>query len=120
MPRPAARSLVRRLACLLSLVAVVCLAGCKEENRYVPPPPPQVGVSPPVQRAVAPYLELTGNAAAYNSVNLVARIQGFLSEIDYTDGAFVKQGTTLFVIEPKPYEAQLQQAQSELQAVQAQ
>ena len=46
-------------------------------------------------------LEATGNMAAVNSVNLVARVQGFLQEIDYHDGAAVKKGTKL-VIEPSP------------------
>jgi RND family efflux transporter MFP subunit len=66
-----------------------------------------------------PYLEVTGNAVAYNSVDLEARVQGFLQEIDYKDGAGVKQGDTLFVIEPTPYQAQLQQAQATLAGTQA-
>lgn len=95
-------------------------AACKKENAYVPPPPPQVGVAKPVRQAITPYLDLTGNAVAYNSVDLVARVQGFLQEIDYKDGAAVKQGDTLFVIEPAPYQAKLQQAQAQAQATQAQ
>lgn len=66
-----------------------------------------------------PYLDVTGNAVAYNSVDLEARVQGFLQEIDYKDGAGVKQGDTLFVVEPTPYQAQLQQAQATLAATQA-
>ena len=66
-----------------------------------------------------PYLELTGNAAAYNQVDLEARVQGFLQEINYQDGAEAKQADTLFVIEPAPYQAQLQQAQATLAATQA-
>jgi len=72
-----------------------------------------------VAQGVTPYLELTGNATAINQVDLEARVQGFLSQIDYQDGAEVKQATTLFVIEPAPYEAQLQQAQATLAATQA-
>lgn len=73
-----------------------------------------------MQQAVLPYLEVTGNAVAYNLVDLVARVQGFVQEIDYKDGASVKQGDTLFVIEPTPYQAKLQQAQATAQATQAQ
>ncbi len=73
----------------------------------------------PLQQAVTPYLEVTGNTAAFNTVNLDARVEGFLQEIDYVDGAMVKLGDTLFVIEPAPYEAKLQQAQATLAAAQA-
>jgi RND family efflux transporter MFP subunit len=99
--------------------ALTLLAGCKKENAYVPPPPPQVGVARPLSRNATPYLEATGNTAAYNQVDLEARIEGFVQQIAYTDGAFVKAGTTLFVIEPAPYQAKLQQAQAELDAANA-
>jgi len=95
------------------------LAGCKKQNAYVPPPPAKVGVAQPVQQVVTPYLEVTGNAQAYNQVDLVARVQGFLQEIDYQDGAPVKRGDTLFVIEPSPYQAKLQQAQASLSGAEA-
>ena len=49
----------------------------------MPPPPPQVGVATPLQQAVRPYLEQTGNTAAFNPVDLVARVEGFLAAIDY-------------------------------------
>ena len=94
-------------------------AACKKENAYVPPPPPQVGVAKPLQKPVMPYLEVTGNTAAFNQVDLVARVQGFLQEINYKDGAEAKRADTLFVIEPTPYEAKLQQAQAQLAATQA-
>jgi RND family efflux transporter MFP subunit len=89
----------------------------------VPPPPPQVVVAPALHQQVTPYLEATGNAVAYNQVDLVARVSGFLQEIRYTDGAIAHRGDTLFVIEPAPYQAKLQQAQAaeisaEAQAVQ--
>jgi RND family efflux transporter MFP subunit len=108
------------LAPALVLIAALGLYACKDEkNAYVPPPPAQVGVSVPAQQKVIPYLEATGNTVAYNQVNLVARIQGFLSSIDYVDGAGVNQGDTLFVIEPAPYQAALQQAQATLASTQA-
>jgi membrane fusion protein, multidrug efflux system len=94
-------------------------AACKKENAYVPPPPQQVGVAKPVRHEVLPYLEATGNAVAYNQVDLEARVQGFLSEINYQDGTEVARAKTLFVIEPGPYEAQLQQAQATVAATQA-
>lgn len=76
-------------------------------------------VAKPLQQEVTPYLEVTGNATAYNQVDLEARVQGYLQQINYQDGQPVKQADTLFIIEPAPYEAQLQQAQANLAATQA-
>jgi RND family efflux transporter MFP subunit len=88
------------------------LAACGERNAYVAPPPPKVTVASPVQQPITRYLELTGSTAAVNSADLVARVAGFLQEINYQDGALVKKGTLLFTIEPEPYEVKLQQAQA--------
>jgi RND family efflux transporter MFP subunit len=88
------------------------LAACGQENRFVAPPPPKVIVQLPLQQTVTPYLEATGNAASVNTVKLLARVQGYVQEIKYEDGAAVKKGTPLFVIEPEPYKVQLEQAQA--------
>ncbi|HAP48117.1 MAG TPA: efflux transporter periplasmic adaptor subunit [Afipia sp.] len=58
------------------------------------------------------YLTATGNTAPFKSVDLVARVQGVLQTISYEDGAFVKQGTTLFTIQPETYKLKLEQAQA--------
>ncbi|XSC48535.1 efflux RND transporter periplasmic adaptor subunit [Bradyrhizobium sp. RDT10] len=87
------------------------LSAC-EQNTFVPPPPPKVDVAVPVQRPFTRYLETTGNTAAIKNVDLVARVQGFLQSINYKDGAFVKQGTSLFTIEPDTYKLKLEQAQA--------
>lgn len=97
---------------LAFLAALGALAACGQSNTYVAPPPPKVTVAKPVEQKVTRYFEATGNAAAVNSANLVARVQGFLTEIKYTDGAAVKQGQHLFTIEPEPYQLKLQQAQA--------
>lgn len=100
--------LIRATAASLALIA---LAGC-EENTFVAPPPPKVDVALPLQRPITRYLEATGNTAPIKQVDLVARVQGFLQSIDYKDGDFVKQGTTLFTIEPETYKLKLDQAQA--------
>jgi RND family efflux transporter MFP subunit len=92
--------------------AIVALAGCEQKNAYAPPPPPKVDVATPVQRTITRYLEATGNTAPIKNVDLVARVQGFLQTIDYQDGTYVKQGTTLFTIEPDTYKLKLEQAQA--------
>jgi len=92
-------------------LSLILLTGC-EQNTFVPPPPPKVEVAVPVQRAVTTYFDATGNTAAIKTVDLVARVQGFLQSIDYQDGTFVKEGTTLFTIEPDSYKLKLEQAQA--------
>jgi RND family efflux transporter MFP subunit len=80
----------------------------------VSPPPAKVVVAQPVQEPVTLYLDLTGNTAAFRSVDLVARVQGYLESIDYRDGAAVTKGTQLFGIERDVYQAQLDQAKAQL------
>jgi RND family efflux transporter MFP subunit len=88
------------------------LSGCKKANQYAPPPPAKVSVAKPVAETITRYLEATGNTAPVASVDLVARVEGFLQGISYSDGAQVKTGAILFTIEPLPYQAKLQQAQA--------
>jgi RND family efflux transporter MFP subunit len=95
----------------LAAITLGLLGGC-EQNTFQPPPPPKVDVATPVQRAITRYLDATGNTAPIKSVDLVARVQGFLESINYKDGSFNKQGTTLFTIEPETYKLKLDQAQA--------
>jgi RND family efflux transporter MFP subunit len=103
--------------------ALLCLCGlngCKEENQLVTPPPPQVSVAQPLQRPVTSYLEATGSAQAHLTADIVARVGGVLNSVEYADGAEAKRGDLLFVIDPVEYQARLQQAQSAVDATQAQ
>src|SRR3954471_3485829 len=102
-----------------TFAALGALGACGQSNTYVAPPPPKVTVAKPVEQKVTRYFEATGNTAAINSANLVARVQGFLTEISYADGAAVKRGDHLFTIEPEPYQLKLQQAQAAEAAAQA-
>src|SRR5580700_1977765 len=101
-----------RARILTITAAAAVLAACSQENRYVAPPPPKVTVAAPAQQPVTRYLEVTGNVAAINAADLVARVPGFVHEVNYQDGATVKTGTLLFTIEPEPYEVKLQQAKA--------
>jgi len=108
-----------RLGPMLGAALALGLAACGQNNTYQAPPPPKVVVAKPVEQKITRYFEATGNTAAVNSANLVARVQGFLTEIAYQDGASVKKGQHLFTIEPEPYQLKLQQAQASEQAAQA-
>jgi RND family efflux transporter MFP subunit len=102
----------QRMNTLTIAAAALLLSACGESNQYVAPPPPKVTVATPVQRPVTRYLEATGNTTAVNSTDLVARVAGFIDQIDYQDGANVKKGTLLFTIEPEPYKVKLDQAKA--------
>ncbi len=79
---------------VLMLVAAAAVAACGQDNRYAAPPPPKVTVAVPIEQEVTRYFEATGNTAAVNTVDLVARVQGFVQAISYTDGDYVKKGTS--------------------------
>lgn len=114
---PTIRTNWRIVAALLATSAL--LSACGEENTYVPPPPPKVTVAPPAKRTVTHYLTETGNTAAINSADLVARVSGFINSIQYQDGQFVKKGTVLFTIEPETYKLKLDQAKAAQESARA-
>jgi RND family efflux transporter MFP subunit len=101
------------------LVAALAVAACGQDNRYAAPPPPKVTVATPVEQGVSRYFEATGNTAAINTVDLVARVQGFVQAISYADGDFVKKGTSLFTIEPEPYKLKVEAAKAAVISAQA-
>lgn len=104
---------------VLLLAAAFAIAACGQDNRYAAPPPPKVTVATPVEQEVTRYFEATGNTAAINSVDLVARVQGFVQSISYTDGDFVKKGTSLFTIEPEPYKLKVDAAKAAVSSAKA-
>lgn len=99
--------------------AAMLVAGCGQSNRYAAPPPPKVTVAKPLEQQVRNYFEATGNTAAVNAVDLVARVQGFVQAIGYADGDFVKKGTSLFTIEPEPYRLKVDAAKASVNSAQA-
>jgi RND family efflux transporter MFP subunit len=103
----------------LFLPVALILAACGQDNRYAAPPPQKVAVANPAQQDVSEYFESTGNAAAINTVDLVARVQGFVQAISYADGDFVKKGTSLFTIEPEPYKLKVDSAKAAVTSAQA-
>ncbi len=110
----------RGLQIFVTLIGTAALSACDgSSNTYVPPPPPAVRVAQPVQEPITLYFDLTGNTAPLNSVDIEARVQGYLQSIDYQDGTTVTKGTKLFGIERDTYQAQLDQAKASLASQQA-
>ena len=77
-------------------------------------------VAQPVQRTVTDYLELTGNTQAIYTVQLVARVAGYLEQVLFQDGQIVKKGQPLFVIQRNTYEDNLRQAEAAISQFRAQ
>ena len=101
------------------ILCIFTLAACREKPKP-PPPPPTVTVAQPVQRAVTDYLELTGNTQAIRTVQLVARVAGYLDKVLFQDGQLVKKDHLLFRIQQNTYEENLQQAEAAIQLQKAQ
>jgi membrane fusion protein, multidrug efflux system len=95
------------------------LAGCQRKNQYVAPPPPKVIVATAQREPVTIYHEYTGSTQASAVVQLQARVQGYLQKILFTDGVNVEENQLLFVIDPRPFEAAVEQAKADLQSKQA-
>lgn len=102
------------LAAVTGFCCLLCLAGCKGKKPEALPPPPKVSVVSPLPREVTYYLELPGNTQAVNTVQLVARVPGFLDRVFFHDGQMVKKGQPLFLIEQDSYLDSLRQAQGQV------
>lgn len=82
-------------------------------------PTPVVIVKKPVLAETVEYITQTGTTVAYNSVDLVARVEGYLDAVEFIDGSIVKKGQELFIIEPEPYKEKLDEAQAQVAAQKA-
>jgi multidrug efflux system membrane fusion protein len=105
----------------LGLASTGVLTGCgKDRLPGATSDVPAIPVSQPVQRQVTDYVDFTGRTDAVESVGIRARVTGYLVKMPFKEGAEVKQGELLFEIDPRPYQAQLDQAQGQVELNQAQ
>jgi len=112
---------IARLATPLVLVGAM-LAGCGEaptQAQGAQPPPPPVSVAKPLQKKVADHDEYVGRFVALDYVEVRARVSGYLEKIHFKDGQLVKQGELLFTIDPRPFEATVQQAKAAVEQAKA-
>lgn len=101
------------------LALLLALAGCSQANMYVEPPPPEVTVTHPVQQSVTEYLEFSGMTQPLETVEIRARVKGFLKERHFVEGADVRRGQLLLVIDEEPFQIQLEAARARLQEAEA-
>ena len=104
----------------LATSLTVLLAACdrKPEVNAAPAPPP-VTVSKPVQKSITEWDEYTGRFTAVETVEIRARVSGFIESIHFKDGQIVKKGDLLFVIDPRPYKIAVDQAKADVERAQA-
>ena len=105
-----------------SLFAAVALtaAGCAEKHpEAVETPPAIVEVAQPLARQVTDYQVFTARTQAVDSVDVKARVTGYLKKFDFKDGDEVKEGQVLFAIDDRPYKAALDKTKADLEVASA-
>ena len=98
---------------IICVISILLLAGCgKSKKQQETAPTPSVAVDHPQLRTVVYTFEYPGYLQAEQTVNLVARVSGYLESYQFTPGQRVREGQTLFVIEPQPYKDKVTQAEA--------
>jgi membrane fusion protein, multidrug efflux system len=110
-----------RTLVLFAISVLAASGGCHgRPGQVAPPQAPAVPVSRPVRQEVTDYVEFTGRTDAVQSVNIEARVTGYLVKMPFKEGSEVKKDDLLFQIDPRPYKAQLDQAKGQVKLYEAQ
>lgn len=115
MTRSNFRALVPALAIPAALLIALGVSGCRTEATPADQAPaPQVSVASALERDVTEWDEFTGRLEAVESVEIRPRVTGYIESVNFTEGSTVHKGDLLFVIDPRPYRADLSKAEAEL------
>lgn len=113
--------IINRLRCWLMGVTLLSLVGCtRTQQKPQEAPPPDIPVSTVVEREVTDFVDFTGRTEAVHVVDIRARVTGYLTKMPFREGSQVKQGDLLFEIDPRPYQAQYDQATAQVKLYEAQ
>jgi RND family efflux transporter MFP subunit len=96
------------------VLAVGTIAGCAKSGDSGPPPPPQVSVATVLEKRVKDWDEFTGRFQAIETVEIRPRVSGYIDKVAFKEGAVVKSGDLLFIIDPRPYQAEYDRAAADL------
>ena len=102
-----------RILCISGCGALI-LAACGKSGGPQAPPPPQVSVAQVLEKHVKDWDEFTGRLQAVETVEMRPRVSGYIDKVAFTEGGLVKRGELLFVIDPRPYQAEYDRAASDL------
>jgi membrane fusion protein, multidrug efflux system len=108
------------IGCVLLVVMVIALGRSKGKVTAPPATPPEVEVVTVEQKDVQIYSEWIGTLDGTVNADIKAQVTGYLLTKDYTEGSFVKKGQLLFEIDPRPFQARVDQAEGELARQQGQ
>ncbi|MEM8826351.1 MAG: efflux RND transporter periplasmic adaptor subunit [Pseudomonadota bacterium] len=97
-----------------AIAATIALLSSCADSDDAPPPPPSVTISVPEARQIVDWDEYTGQFEAIEAVEVRARVEGYLQQTHFVEGAFVNRGDLLFTIDPRPFEAALARAKATL------
>ncbi|MDI6624387.1 MAG: efflux RND transporter periplasmic adaptor subunit [Brevundimonas sp.] len=103
-----------------SALMAAALYGCSSRSEAQAPPAPSVTVAVPLVQAVQDWDEFTGRFEATQSVEVRARVGGYISGVHFRDGDYVRRGQLLFTLDPRPAQAALASARAQLSQAQAQ
>jgi multidrug efflux system membrane fusion protein len=110
----------RALLSGLPVLAALTIAGCdKQPAAGGPPPPPAVTVAKPIQKNLAQWDEYTGRFTALETVEVRARVSGFIDSVNFKEGQVVKKDDLLFIIDQRPYKIAVDQAKADVERGQA-
>ncbi len=104
----------------LVIITALCLAGCKDQAPPPPPPTPTVSVVQPIEREVVEWDEYIGRLESPETVEIKARVSGYLDKVHFKEGKEVKKGDLLFTIDRRPYQAEFDRAEAEFERAQNQ
>src|SRR5262245_41464192 len=107
-------------ATLVGIVALVWMTGCKPKGAGEPPTPPTVSVVQPVAKEIVEWDEYIGRLESPETVEVQARVSGYLDKVHFKEGKEVKKGDLLFTIDPRPYQAEFDRANAEFERAQSQ
>lgn len=104
---------------IFAVALTLAACGQGQQQQQAAPPPPAVTVSQPIKRNIVDQDEYVGRFVAVDSVEIRARVSGYLDKIHFTDGQMVKEGDLLFTIDKRPFQTALDQAKANLQRARA-
>jgi RND family efflux transporter MFP subunit len=117
------RSIAFASFAVAAVATALSLSGCSRDEaaeRAAPPPAPEVTVARVISRTVTDSETFSGRFSAVNHVDIRPRVSGYISSVNFVDGTMVHKGQVLFVIDPRPYEADYQRAEADLVQARAQ